>query len=169
MARPSIDEGFRFWRNEVETFDNPEKVVPYIPVIALVGVYVTFAASPDALTSYSWRQAVLNSDDAMQGFRQSLSSFIQDRADDMFELPIEFHEPEEHAAKQFICAHQSLMDGLPDESKTIPENEWFLAQTLGFARHDHGVMLDPLRLIEGGDYAFRSNYPLTADFVSENT
>lgn len=169
MAQPTTAEGFKFWHDEVISLERPEKEVPYIPVIGLTAVYVSFNEKVETLTSYHWRQAVLQNDDARSGFRRSLQSFFKDRVDEDYDVPTDLLTPSDHAALQLQCAYESLMDGIPEGTDTVPENESFLAEQLGFARHDHGLMLDPLRLIEGGITALNNHYPRTAEFVGQNT
>ncbi len=169
MIRPSIEKGFKVWRNEVEGLERPEKAeTTYIPVVALVGVYVATTTDPSKLNSHHWRQAVLGNEDAMEGFRRSLTSFFKDELDDTYELPIETYYADESAALQQRNAYDSILDGLPEGVGALPENELFLARTLGFARHDHAVGLNPLRLWVYGPECVRNNYPITWGFIEEN-
>ena len=75
MARPTLEAGFKFWREEVDSQESPEKSATYyIPAAALVGIYTVSVVDVAVHTSYHWRQAVLQSDEAMTGFRRSLTS-----------------------------------------------------------------------------------------------
>jgi hypothetical protein len=167
MARPDVHEGFWLWRDEVEALERPEKETVYIPIIALTGIYTVCTQKEELLNSYHWRRTVLDSADALTGLRASLSSMHRDSVDDTHELPIEHVTPDEGAALQFVASYASLMDGLPEGTTSIPENEWFLAQNLGYAEHDYAVTFYPLRLIIGGLQAIKNNYPLTSQFVNE--
>jgi hypothetical protein len=169
MAQPSTNEGFGLWKKEVDSLEYPEKQVIYIPIIALAGIYTACVKQPELLNSYNWRRTVLQSEDALAGLRASLSSMHRDSVDDTFELPVEDMKPEDGSALQFVCSHASLIDGMPAGTVTVPENEWFLAQNLGYAEHDYGVTFHPLRLSAGGVQALRNNYPQTSAFVMENT
>ena len=167
MSNLDLNEGFKFWRDEVTSLEQPERQVVYTPVIALVGIYTAAVQHKEQLNSYSWRQAVLHSDEALEGLRLSISSLHNDRIDDTFELPIEFHKPDEGAALQYVCSHASLIDGIPEETSMVAENEWFLAQNLGYAEHDYSVTFNPLRLSAGGIESIRNNYPQTSRLIGE--
>lgn len=167
MAESATDFGYRLWRDEVESLARPEKDVPYIPIIALAGIYIAHTPDIDSLNSYSWRRSVLSSQDALSGIRESLTSFHRDEIDIDFEIPIHYIKPEEGAALQHVCAYASLIDGLPEGVTTVAGNELFLAQTLGFAEHDYGVTFYPLRMAAGGLQALRNNYPITEAYVTE--
>ncbi|MDB5170283.1 MAG: hypothetical protein JWN82_679 [Candidatus Saccharibacteria bacterium] len=167
MGRPNLEEGFKFWRDEVAELERPEKDIPYIPVIALAGIYVALNRDPQKLTSYDWRRTVLTNDDAMAGFRQSLIDFFRDRVDDDFMISIDHNDPGHNTSMQSRNKYDSVIDGLPDSVIALPENETFLAESLGLARHDDAIELNPLRLSVQGMYAFASHYPRTAEFVGE--
>jgi hypothetical protein len=168
MARPSIEKGFKVWRDEVEALSRPEKTeTVYLPVVALVGVFATFNTDPVRLTSYDWRQAVLANDDALAGYRLSLTNLFRDELNDTYELPIESFRPDESDALQHKNAYDSIIDGLPEGFTTIPSNEYFMARSLGFARHDHAVGLGPLRLWAYGPDCMQNNYPVTWGFIRE--
>jgi hypothetical protein len=169
MSRPSVEGGFKFWREEVEGDQLFDKQVPYIPVIALVGVYAAFNTDRTRLNSYQWRQTVLHSPNALDGLRQSLSSFFRDELDDEYEVSIIEQAPEPQASNQHHHAYDSLINGLPGHVTVVPLNELFLAQTLGFARHDYAVGFNPLRLYDQGPLAFKNHYPKTASFVDEHS
>lgn len=168
MPELDLDKGFKFWRDEVEGLEKPEMMVPYIPAIALVGIYTICVKNPNLLNSYNWRHAVLRSEDAISGMRASLDFTQKDEIDDTYKVPVDLIKPDEGAALQHLCAYASLEDGLPDGITQIPENELFLARTLGYAEHDYGVTLGPLRLSTGGIDALRNNYPLTAKLLGDN-
>lgn len=168
MARPSVETGFKVWRDEVEALSRPEKTeTAYLPVVALVGIYAAFNTDSARLTSYDWRQAVLGNEDALVGYRMSLTDFFRDELDDTYELSIESFRPDEGDALQHKNAYDSIIDGLPKGSTTIPSNEYFMARSLGFARHDHAVGLDPLRLWAYGPDCMQNNYPVTWSFIEE--
>lgn len=167
MARPTLAEGFEFWNEEVMLLERPEQPVPYIPVIALVGLYTALHLKPAEQTSYHWRQAVLQNEYAVSGFRQSLQSFFKDSIDDTFLIPIAHLAASNGEASQYRFAYKSLCDGLPSDQLEIPENERFLAQQLGYAAHDHSAAFNPLRLYDQGPVSLRNHYPATAEFLAE--
>lgn len=170
MSHLSLEEGFEFWRNEVLGLERPEKEVPYIPIIALAGVYIACGGdSVEDLTSYRWRRAVLASQPALDGLRRSLTSSFKDTLDDDYDIPLAHLAIEPDAAMQYQFAHTSLLDGMPDGQETIKENELFLAQTLGYAAHDHSVAFDPLRLYDQGPVGLRNFYPRTAALVEDRS
>lgn len=168
IARPSVADGYKLWREEVEALERPEKEVVYIPIIALAGVYIAGTTNPGLLNSYSWRRSVLDNEDALAGLRASLQSYHRDSVDDTFDIPVESTVPDEDAALQYVCFHRSLIDGMPEDTTTVAENEWFLASTLGYAEHDYSLTFYPLRMAAGGLEALRNNYPRTEAFVSAN-
>ena len=168
IARSSVADGYRGWREEVESLERPEKEVVYTPIIALAGVYIASTIDPDLLNSYSWRQSVLENKDALAGLRASLQSYHRDRLDDTFDISVESTVPEEGAALQYVCFHRSLINGMPEHTTVVAENEWFLASTLGYAEHDYALTFYPLRMAPGGLEALRNNYPRTEVFVSAN-
>ncbi|MCA9325123.1 hypothetical protein KDA23_03610 [Candidatus Saccharibacteria bacterium] len=159
-----LAEGFSVWREEVDDLRRRTDV-PYIPVIALVGIYVAVTRETDQLTSYAWRQAVLSSEDAMAGLHRNVSEFFKDQLDEMYQIKVEGYYSPENTSLQFQHANRSLMDGLPAEVTHVTGKELFLAQSLGYGCHDFGIGLEPLRLLDQGEYAFRSNYPETAGRV----
>lgn len=166
MPHLSVAEGFEFWRDEVAGLERPEKEVPYIPIIALAGVYIACVGDASTeLTSYKWRRAVLASSSALDGLRQSLTSMFKDNLDDDFDIPIANLDLEQGAAMQHQFAHHSMLNGMPEDEQTIRANELFLAETLGFAAHDHSVAFDPLRLCDQGPVGLRNFYPRTAELV----
>lgn len=169
MPELDIEKGFKFWRDEVEGLEKPEKMVPYIPAIALVGIYTVCVEDPKLRNSYNWRHAVLRSEDAMSGMRASLDFTQKDEIDDTYKVPIDLMKPDEGAALQHVCAYVSLKDGLPHGITQVPANEMFLARTLGYAEHDYGVTFSPLRLSVDGIDALRNNYPLTAQLIGNNS
>lgn len=168
MVQSSIEAGFKLWRNEVETTGPFEVVATYIPVIALVGIYTAaFSHDPVRLTSYHWRNAVLADENAVEGFRRSLSNQFSDELDDLWSCSIVEEAPDDGAAAQYRHAYASLLDGLPTGTEDVSSNELFLARSLGYACHDQVANLEPLRLIEQGKVALRNLYPQTAEFLGE--
>jgi hypothetical protein len=164
--RQSVEAGFAFWREEVASLQCAKKwEADYIPVVALVGVYATLCANVDYLTSYHWRRAVLENVDARAGLRQSLSEVVRDELDKTSLMPVGDYTPHSGASVQHHFVHHAIMDGLPRDVVTIPENELFLARQLGYAQHDYAVALQPLRLHDLGPGAFYSHYPETAEYV----
>ncbi len=165
-----LEQGFKFWRDEVDGLERPEKMTPYIPAIALVGIYTAAIKDPELLNSYNWRQAVLQNDDAIKGMFKSVSSLHNDRIYEEFEMPVDLLKPEEdeRVALQHVCAYASLMDGLPQGVTHVPDKEMFLAETLGHAEHDYGVTFHPLRLAAGGLETIRNNYPRTFELVGSD-
>ena len=167
MTRPTLEEGYGFWREEVQMLDRPEKETPYIPVIALVGVYAVIATDPENLTSFAWRHSVLDSPNALAGIRLSLQSFHRDRIDDTFEIPLDYLKPDDSVmGGQRRHAFTSLLHGMPESVTALPENEVFLAEMLGYAQYDHGVQFYPhLGLTDQGEYAIQNMYPQTAEYI----
>lgn len=164
--RQSVEAGFAFWRKEVASLQCPEKRgADYIPVIALVGVYATFCANVDHLTSYHWRRAVLESADAREGLQRSLSEVVREELDETSLIPIGDYVPSGGMSAQHHFAYHAIMDGMPPGAMAIPENELFLARQLGYAQHDYAVALQPLRLHDLGPSAFYNHYPETAEYV----
>lgn len=164
MTQPDLEQGFKFWREEVAQLERPEKDVPYIPVLALAGIYIATRHN-EALTSYAWRKAVLRNDCAVSTLRDSLNSFHKDELDYDFEIPLENLDIEPGAAMQYQFAHLSMMNGLPQGNRSISERELFLARTLGYAAHDHGLTFEPLQLTDQGKFALRNFYPKTAEMI----
>lgn len=165
MAHLELAEGFEFWKNEVQELERPEAFDPYIPLVALVGMYAVSGVQKEDRTAYNWRQSVLTNKDAITGLRLSLPSTFVDSLDDRYETPLERFALPENPGLQFRCAHTALMDGLPTSATTVPENEWFLAQHLGQAEHDYVIAFKPLRLSEGGESTIRAHYPRTARLI----
>ena len=171
MSSPSLEDGYKFWHDEVTADAKPEKFVPYIAVIALVGVYTTFVTEPTRLTSFDWRRSVLANDDARTGFCKSLDSSMRYRMDEDqdYETSLDYLKPEEEAHAHNWLVYDSIVDGVPDGTETVVGYEEFLAETLGHAVHDQNIFLRPLVLIDGGWVALRNHYPQTADFLQEHS
>lgn len=166
MAQFTTAEGFRFWREEVQMLEKPEKDVPYIPMVALVGLYVA-AKDRSELTSYDWRQTVLRNQDAVDGLRYSLHTHFRYDLEETYEFPIYYVRAEPDSSLQSKSTYASLIDGLPVGVASVRENEWFLARNLGLADHDDAVYLNPLRLAAGGMQTVANNYPRTAELLGE--
>jgi hypothetical protein len=167
----SLEEGYGVWRDEAYAkyqgvFSYP---VPYIPVVGLVAVYTTFEHRAERLTSYAWRQSVLASETALEGLRASLSTMFRDQLDDTFEVPFREYEPEPGAAGQHLHAHASITDGAPFVMLTMPGREYHLARDLGYASHDYTLTFAPLRLTGDGRGAMANHYPITTEFLEEQS
>lgn len=171
MTQPSIEDGYEYWHQEVGLLERAENAVRYIPIIALVGVYAVCGRDPEQLTSYHWRRSVLDSPSAIAGLRLSLPGFDGMELDETYEIPLDHLSPDESVVGgQLRHAHASLLHGLPKDVTSLPQNEIFLGETLGFAHYDQGVKFHPqLGLTDQGLYAVHGNYPKTAKFVEMHT
>jgi len=171
MSRPSLETGFEFWRDEVGEPDFFKQAdTPYIPAIALVGLYVALYPGAEPKTSYGWRQAILQSPAAKEGLRNGLVNLHSDHIDKEYVIPLRYLVTDNFSSNQAGQAHQSLLHGLPKNIVEIKANELFLATALGFARHDEGVGFNPdLHLTPQGQYAVKSYYPKTAKFIRNNS
>ena len=67
MSVYRLETGFEEWSTEVAALDRPIKDDPYIPTIALVGVYSALAKDVSELTAFSWRRSVFASAAARTG------------------------------------------------------------------------------------------------------
>lgn len=164
MTQPeSLEAGYSFWQNEVDEGLLINHGVPYIPMLALVGIYRANVQDHERLTSYHWRHSVLESDTAMRGLRLSLDNFHSHELDDMTVI-----DPEEEGYPAGLHGGQvkrSMYDGTDQEEIKIPLAEHFLARHLGFAMHDDLAYLQPLRLTEQGQLAVKNHYPKTAELI----
>lgn len=163
----ALEQKYSFWQGEVDEGLLINHGVPYIPMLALVGIYSATIKDQEQLTSFHWRHSVLESDAALRGLRQSLDNFHSHEIDDMTVV-----DPEEEgypASLQGGQVKKSMYDGLDQEEIKIPLAEHFLARHLGFAMHDDLASLQPLRLTEQGQLAVKNHYPKTAELIRSDT
>ena len=172
MARPTLAEGYSKWRGETEElYEYRSPSSPFVPVLGLVGVYVSLIGTEEKLTSYHWRGSVLANVDAFEGLKRSLDriTYVRGRLDATAPMAVSRELTSEYNSQQGRRAHESLIDGLPEELHAVAQNEAFLAETLGYAAHDFAVSFEPLRLSQDGEAAFTVIYPKTARFVAEQS
>jgi hypothetical protein len=159
----ALERGYSFWQHEVDEGLLINHGVPYVPMLALVGIYTATVHEREKLTSYHWRHSVLESNTALRGLRLSLDNFHSSELDETVLV-----DPEELGYPAGLHGGQvrkSMYDGAPDKHLKIPLAEHFLAKHLGLAVHDDAVYLQPLRLTDGGQYTIQNHYPQTADYI----